>query len=110
MSDLYSKDYQKANFQGAHIKAEEKPVVNLEKKPQEPKKKPKRKKGFLFWASLTIMIAALIALAVIGAGYLQGCLLYKNISDDTFDDGNLNLADMKVDWDKLRAINPDTVA
>ena len=78
MSDLYGKEYQHARV-------------------GEPVKKPKRKKGFLFWASLVIMIAALIALAVIGAGYLQGCLMYKSISDDTFDNGKLKLEDMKVD-------------
>ena len=72
--------------------------------------KAKKKKGFLFWASLTVMIAALIALGVIGFGYLEGCMMYKDISDDAFDNGNLNLADMKVNWDELLKINPDTVA
>ena len=72
--------------------------------------KVKKKKGFLFWASLTVMIAALIALGVIGFGYLEGCMMYNDISDDAFDDGNLNLADMKVDWDTLLKTNPDTVA
>lgn len=56
------------------------------------------------------MIAALIALGVIGAGYLQGCMMYNEIADDAFTDRDeLNLADMKVDWDKLLAMNPDTV-
>lgn len=68
---------------------------------QEPKKK---KKGFLFWASLVVMITALIALGVIGLGYLEGCMMYKDISDDAFDKNT-----MTVDWDKLLAINPETV-
>lgn len=73
--------------------------------------KKKRKKGFLFWASLTVMIAALIALGVIAAGYLEGCMMYNDIADDAFKDrSELNLADMKVDWEKLLAMNPDTVA
>ena len=72
--------------------------------------KVKKKRGFLFWASLTVMIAALIALGIIGFGYLEGCMMYKDISDDAFDDGNLKLADMKVDWDALLKINPETVA
>ncbi|MDO5426695.1 MAG: class B sortase [Coriobacteriia bacterium] len=72
--------------------------------------KVKKKRGFLFWASLTVMIAALIALGIIGFGYLEGCMMYRDISDDAFDDGNLNLADMKVDWDALLKINPETVA
>lgn len=43
------------------------------------------------------MIAALIALGIIGFGYLEGCMMYDELSDDAFDNGNLNLADMKVD-------------
>lgn len=73
--------------------------------------KRKRKKGFLFWASLSVMLAALIALGVIAAGYLEGCKMYKDISDDVFKERNeLDLASMKIDWDKLRALNPETVA
>lgn len=55
------------------------------------------------------MVAALIALGVIGFGYLEGCMMYRDLSGEAFDDGNLNLADMKVDWDELLKINPDTV-
>ena len=72
--------------------------------------KTKKKKGFLFWASLAVMVAALIALGVIGFGYLEGCMMYKDISDEAFDNGNLKLSDMKVNWDELLKINPDTVA
>lgn len=74
-------------------------------------KPKKKKKGFLFWASLSVMIAALIALAVIGLGYLEGCMMYKDIADDAFKERDeLKLSDMKVDWNKLLEINPDTVA
>ena len=69
----------------------------------EPVKK-KKKKGFLFWASLVVMITAIIALVVIGLGYLEGCMMYRGISDDTFDENSLT-----VDWDKLLAENPETV-
>lgn len=69
-----------------HIQASHAATTNVQKK-----------KGFLFWASLTVMIVALIALGVIGFGYLEGCMMYKDISDDAFDNGNMNLADMKVD-------------
>lgn len=57
------------------------------------------------------MLAALIALGVIAAGYLEGCMMYSDISNETFKDRNeLDLASMKVDWDKLRAINPEVCA
>lgn len=71
----------------------------------------KRKKGPVFWLALIILIASLVALAIIGAGYLEGCKMYRDISDECFKEGNgMSLADMKVDWDKLLSINPDTVA
>lgn len=72
-------------------------------------KKPKKKKGVIFWACLVLMISSLIALGVIGAGYIEGCVMYNDISDEVFDGESLNLADMKVDWEKLLSINSETV-
>lgn len=75
-----------------------------------PESNKKKKKGLLFWASLVVMIAALIALGVIAAGYLEGCMMYKDVSEEVFHDSDsMNLNDMKIDWDKLLAINPETV-
>lgn len=78
---------------------------------QNTPKKPKRKKGPVFWIALFVLVGSLVALGIIGAGYLEGCMMYKDLADDVFKEGdNLNLSDMKIDWDKLRAINPDVIA
>lgn len=91
-------DHLKNTINTAHLKTE-----NQEKK--------KKKKGLLFWASLTVMLASLIALGVIAAGYLEGCKMYRDIANDVFKERNdLDLASMKVDWEKLKSINPETVA
>lgn len=44
------------------------------------------------------MLAALIALGVICAGYFEGCSMYNDIADDVFKErGELDLNDMKID-------------
>lgn len=74
--------------------------------------KTKRKKGPIFWIALVVLIASLTALGIIIAGYLNGQFMYRDISEEAFKQKSdeINLKDMKVDWDKLLAINPDTVA
>lgn len=75
-----------------------------------PAKAQKKKRGPVFWIALVVMIAALIGIGVLVAGYVEGCIKYNKIADEAFNDRNaVNLADMKVDWDKLLATNPDTV-
>lgn len=75
------------------------------------KDKKKKKRGPVFWLALIVLIASLIGLGVIVWGYLQGRMLYNDISDTAFKDTKgQTLADMTVDWDALRAINPDIVA
>lgn len=67
----------------------------------------------VFWVALAILAIALVALAAIGFSYWQGQKAYDDIAGEAFeipaDIEATELADMKVDWDSLRAINPDTV-
>lgn len=59
------------------------------------------------------MIVALIALGVIGFSYWQGQQTYNDIAEEGFnppaDIAGTSLADLTVDWDALKAVNPDTV-
>ena len=74
-------------------------------------KKPKRKKGIVFWLSLFVMIAAIVALCIIGAGYFEGSKMYNDIADDVFKDrsDDASLSSLNINWDELLAINPETV-
>lgn len=92
--------------------------LNIEYKQKTNKKKNKKKKNkptfgwrIVYWFSIIIMVGALVALGVIVAGYAEGCMMYKEISEDvlTVDNDSSDLANMKVDWDKLLSINPETV-
>ncbi len=79
--------------------------------------KPGKKKGgpwrAVFWVALAVLLASLIALGVIAYNYWQGQQLYDEIADQGFvpptDIEGTALADITVDWDALKAINPDTV-
>ena len=90
--------------------------------PAEPKKK---KKGgvwrVIFWISLLVFLGALAALAYIGWGYFSADQGYKQVAEQAFDvsdtkdaaeadPAGLSLADLEVDWEYLKSINPDIVA
>lgn len=76
-----------------------------------------RKRGkwnVVFALSLIVFIGALIALALIVLSYLQGRQTYDEIADlanftaiDAIEEGPLE--EVGLDWDALRAVNPDVV-
>lgn len=76
-----------------------------------------KKKGgpwrIVFWVALAVLVVALVALGAIGFSYWQGQNAYDSVAEEVFtppdDIEGTALADITVDWDKLKAINPDTV-
>lgn len=77
---------------------------------------PKKKGGpwrVVFWIALVVFVVALAALGAIGFSYWQGQQTYNEIAREGFappdDIAAAPLADLSVDWDALKAINPDTV-
>ena len=78
---------------------------------------PVKKKGgawrVVFWVALVVFALSLAALGVIGFGYWQGQRTYSEVAEQGFtppsDIEGTSLADLAVDWDALKAINPDTV-
>lgn len=68
----------------------------------------------VFVVALIVFVASLIALGVMVFSYLQGQMKYNDVAKDsgldTDDIANTELAEVKVDWDALLAVNPDTVA
>lgn len=64
-----------------------------------------------FWIALVILIASVASLAVIGWTYWSANNRYNQIADEAFSipEGEVTLADMTVDWDKLASINPDVI-
>ena len=76
-----------------------------------------RKRGpwsVVFVVAVVVFIGSLIALGVIAFSYLQGQQKYGEIAETSdFDPKDLNdpegLKQVKVDWDALKAVNPDTV-
>lgn len=79
--------------------------------PPLPPEKPKRKKRgrLLFWVMLLIFLLALGALGYIAFTYWNGQQAYEEVSQHAQVEGD-ELALFSVDWDALRAINPDVVA
>ena len=77
----------------------------------------RKKKGgpwrVVFWIALVVFIGALIALGVIAFSYWQGQDKYNTIASAAFEEpadiDAVALSDVVIDWDALRAINPDTV-
>ena len=67
----------------------------------------------VFWIALVVLVVALVALGAIGLSYWQGQKAYEDVAGQAFqaptDIEGTSLADMTVDWDALKAINPDTV-
>ena len=85
----------------------------------------KKKRGgvwrVVFWISLVVFLVAIGALAYIGWGYLSSDQGYKQVANDSFvvadstkedvvEEKGLSLADLEVDWDHLRSVNPAIVA
>ncbi|MEY8459551.1 class B sortase [Eggerthellaceae bacterium 24-137] len=83
---------------------------------QTDKKKKKKKGGCLwrlvFWVALLVFIASVGVLGYLAWTYWAGQNEYDEIASRAFpnDDKDTTLADMVVDWDALREINPDVVA
>lgn len=67
----------------------------------------------VFWVALVVLVAALVALGVLIFSYWQAQDGYDKIAEEAFeapvDIESAPLADITVDWDALRAINPDVV-
>ncbi len=88
---------------------------------------PSKKKGrvwrIVFWVALVVFVGAVVALGAIAFSYWQGQQTYKDVervglavadldvalSGATADEALTSDA-LDVDWDALRAINPDIVA
>ena len=81
-------------------------------------KKKKKKRGcfwrIVFWLALVVFIGSVGTLGYLFYTYWQGQNEYEEIASrvvEVPEDGHVaNLADLVVDWDALRAINPDIVA
>lgn len=64
----------------------------------------------VFIAAIVVFGLAVAALAAIGVSYLMGQRTYEQIAETGFQPNEADtLEDMQVDWDALRAINPDVV-
>lgn len=77
----------------------------------------KSKKGgpwrVVFWIALIVLVASLAVLGALLFSYWQGQNTYDKIADQAFeapqDVEGAALEDLQVDWDALRAVNPDVV-
>ena len=67
----------------------------------------------VFWVALVVFVLAIAALGAIAFSYWQGQHAYDTLAEEAFDAPSdvegTSLADLTVDWDALRAINPDVV-
>lgn len=67
----------------------------------------------VFVIALIVFICALAGLGFIGFSYLQGQMKYDNVANNAGVEKEkietTELANVKVDWDALKATNPDTV-
>lgn len=67
----------------------------------------------VFWVALAVCIASVVALGVIFWSYWAASNTYNKIADQAFpveEETTTSLADMTVDWDYLKSVNPDIVA
>lgn len=86
--------------------------------PQMPEKGRRGKRGgpwrVVFWVALVVFVLALAALGAIAFSYWQGQHSYDSLAEEAFDApedvAGTSLADLTVDWDALRAINPTSWA
>lgn len=69
---------------------------------------------FVMWLAIAVFVVSVGYLAMIAYSYWSDQNRYTDIADTSFDPGEATgdggLADMAVDWDALRAINPEVVA
>ena len=72
-------------------------------------KKGKRGLRVLFIVSVVVLAATLACLGYIFYTYWRGQAEYDDLAEYVQVDDNLTLASFEVDWDALRAINPDIV-
>lgn len=92
------------------------PVPPSQQSPQPPAKK-KRKGGIgwriVFFAAIIVLVCALGGLGWLLFTYWNGQNEYDRLADEAFtlnEDGDLTtLASFEVDWEALRAVNPDVV-
>ena len=71
-------------------------------------KKKKKKSNIVFRVSLTVFLICLFILAYILWTYFAGQKVYDDLKKYTDIDGK-PLGEVTIDWDSLRAINPDIV-
>ena len=66
----------------------------------------------VFVVSIIVLIAALIGLGAIAFQYISQQRAYDDLEQyaSISDAENVSLADLTVDWDALRAVNPNIVA
>lgn len=79
------------------------------------RKRTRRRWRVVFWIALFVLVAALAVLGYIVYGYWAGQQNYQKAEEASgFEfprrESQVVLADLTLDWDALRAINPDIVA
>jgi len=89
------------------------PLGQTQGKGPKKKGKPSTLWRVVFVIALIVFVGSLIALGVIGFGYLSGRNVYNDVAplglQDTADVEGSSLADLTVDWAALLEKNPDTV-
>lgn len=67
----------------------------------------------VFWVALAVFVVSLGALGALMFSYWQGQNAYDKIAEQAFEPPDdieaVTLADLQVDWDALRAVNPDVI-
>lgn len=68
----------------------------------------------IFWVALAVFVVSLVALGAIAFSYWKGQHAYDSLAEQAFetpvDAEGTSLVDLTVDWDALRAVNPDVIA